>query len=88
MNPAIRTRGFANIERQFKGHGVPIMDCRIIEREAYRAIFAFGTTVRGLDPAEVRNLPAAFENAEIFADEVIALLDRAAAPANHTAEVA
>ena len=40
INPAIRTRGFASIEGQFRSHGVPIMECRIMEREAYRAMFA------------------------------------------------
>jgi chromosome partitioning protein len=88
MNPAIRTRGFASIEGQFRSHGVPIMECRIVEREAYRAMFAYGRTLRDLDPADARNLLAAIDNASAFANEVIAILDRTPAAAGRTAEVA
>jgi chromosome partitioning protein len=86
---AIRSRGFASIEGQFRHNGVPVMDCQIFEREAYRAMFAFGTTLRGLDAGDVRNIPAAIENAGTFADEVIAMLDRGTAPSGQqAAEVA
>jgi chromosome partitioning protein len=88
MNAAILTRSFVSIKAQFEHHNVPLMSCRIIEREAYRAIFAFGTTLRGLDPADVRNLPAAIQNAEAFADEVIAMLDNASTSAGQTVKVA
>jgi len=54
--------------------------CQIHEREAYRALFAFGGTLAGLDPTQVANLPAARLNAQMFAGEVIETL-KASAPA-------
>jgi chromosome partitioning protein len=53
---------------------VPIFETRIHEREAFRALFSFGGTLSGLDPKQVRNIPAAVENAQAFAAEVIDLL--------------
>ena len=60
---------------------------QIHEREAYRAVFAFGGTLDGLDPAQVANLPAARLNARVFAGEVIEML-KANAPAKQREEVA
>lgn len=73
---AIRTRTLASIEAEFAENGVPVFDVRINEREAYRAIFSFGGSLSDLDPAQVRNIPAAVENAQAFAGEVIAMLKR------------
>jgi chromosome partitioning protein len=75
---AIRTRTLASIEAEFAENGVPVFDVRINEREAYRAIFSFGGSLSDLDPAQVRNIPAAVENAQAFAGEVIAMLKRQA----------
>ena len=47
---------------------------QIHEREAYRAVFAFGGTLDDLDPSQVSNLPAARKNASQFAGEVILML--------------
>jgi chromosome partitioning protein len=47
---------------------------QIHEREAYRAIFAFGGTLADLEPSQVSNLPAARLNARTFAGEVIEML--------------
>jgi chromosome partitioning protein len=47
---------------------------QIHEREAYRAIFAFGGTLNDLDPSQVSNLPAARLNATTFTGEVIKML--------------
>jgi chromosome partitioning protein len=52
---------------------------QIHEREAYRAIFAFGGTLADLDPSQVSNLPAAKLNAMTFAGEVIEMLKAKAA---------
>lgn len=71
---AIRTRTLASIEEEFKENGVPVFNTRVHEREAYRALFSFGGTLSSLDPAQVRNIPAAVENARAFAAEVVALL--------------
>ena len=71
---AIRTRTLTSIEGELAENGVPVFDVRIHEREAFRAIFSFGGTLSGLDPKNVRNIPAAVENAQAFAAEVIRML--------------
>lgn len=71
---AIRTRTLASIEDELAANDVPVFNTRIHEREAFRAIFAFGGTLSGLDPKQVRNIPAAVANAQAFAGEVIEML--------------
>lgn len=71
---AIRPRTLQSIEAQFALNKIPMFDCQIHEREAYRALFAFGGTLQGLDPAQVTNIPAAVLNAKRFAQEVIETL--------------
>ena len=71
---AIRTRTLASIEEEFRENGIPVFKTRIHEREAYRALFSFGGTLSELDPAQVRNIPAAVDNARAFAAEVVKLL--------------
>ena len=73
---AIRTRTLASIEQEFADNGVPVLENRLTEREAYRAIFSFGGTLSGLDPTQVRNIPSAVANARAFAAEVIEWLKR------------
>lgn len=68
---AIRPRTLQSIESEFAENEVPMFGNQIHEREAYRALFAFGGTLNGLDPAQVANLPAARLNATAFAGEVI-----------------
>ncbi len=84
---AIRPRTLQSIEAEFLENKIPMFGCQIHEREAYRAMFGFGGTLAGLDPAQVANLPAAILNAKTFAGEVIEKL-RASAPAKKREEVA
>jgi chromosome partitioning protein len=84
---AIRPRTLQNIEAQFSQNKTPMFGVQIHEREAYRAVFAFGGTLADLDPAQVANLPAARLNARTFAGEVIEML-KANAPAKQREEVA
>ena len=71
---AIRPRTLQSIEAEFGKQEVPMFDVQIHEREAYRAIFAFGGSLSALDPAQVANLPAAVNNARLFAAEVLSKL--------------
>jgi chromosome partitioning protein len=71
---AIRPRTLQNLEAQFAANGTPMFGAQIHEREAYRAIFAFGGTLDDLDPSQVSNLPAARLNAKTFTGEVIEML--------------
>lgn len=68
---AIRPRTLQSIEAEFRGNDIPIFNTQIHERDAYRAIFAFGGNLYELDPAQVTNIPAAIHNASAFAVEVI-----------------
>jgi len=71
---AIRPRSLQNIEAQFADNKTPMFGSQIHERDAYKAIFAFGGTLADLDPSQVSNLPAAKLNAKSFAGEVIEML--------------
>jgi chromosome partitioning protein len=55
-----------------------MFDCQIHEREAYRALFAFGGTLVGLDTAQVSNVSAAVINAKKFTAEVLERLKASA----------
>jgi chromosome partitioning protein len=48
------------------------------ERDPYRAIFAFGGTLRGLDRKQVRGVDTAVADVEAFANELIRRLDEIA----------
>ena len=76
---AIRPRTLQSIETEFAQNSIPMFGSQIHEREAYRAIFAFGGTLADLDPSQVSNLPAAKLNARTFAGEVIETLKANAA---------
>jgi chromosome partitioning protein len=80
-NPAVRPRTLRSLEDDMAGQGVPMFHTAIHERDAYRALFAFGGTLYGLDPQLVRNLDAAIRNVRAFTAEVIAML----APAKEAA---
>jgi chromosome partitioning protein len=86
---AIRPRGLAAIEAEFKRAGVPVLATQIHEREAYRAIFSFGCTLSQLDDnlftaVQIDNARA---NARTFMTEIVSLLKQAEMPAR-AAEVA
>lgn len=76
---AIRPRTLTAIEEEMRQNGVPVLRTRLHEREAYRALFAFGGTLSKLDPKQVGNVKAAMANAQEFATEVIDFLRRAEA---------
>ncbi len=84
---AIRPRTLQSIEGEFAQNKIPMFGTQIHEREAYRALFAFGGTLAGLDPTQVANLPAAQKNASAFAGEVIETL-KASIPIKQREEVA
>ena len=74
VNAAIRSRGMAAAESQLTEHGIDVFETRIIEREAFKAIFSFNTTIDNLDPVQVSGMDKAKTNAKAFAREVIARL--------------
>jgi chromosome partitioning protein len=76
-NPAVKPRTLANIQEQFRAHGVPLFATQMHEREAYRAVFSFGGTVEGSPKGQVANIPKAVSNARAFANEVLQMLKAA-----------
>jgi chromosome partitioning protein len=74
VNAAIRSRGMAAAESQLAAHGVDVFETRIIEREAFKAMFSFNTTLDNLNPAQVSGMDKAKTNARAFAREVITRL--------------
>ena len=76
---AIRPRTLQAIEAEFAQGGVPTFKTSMNERDAFRAIFAFGGSLSSLDTSQVSNVSAAVANARAFAAEVISLLPRTSA---------
>lgn len=77
-NPRIRTRTLAHVQRIFEDAAVPVLRTELHEREAFRAVFSFRTTLDELPRDQVANLDRAIENAEQFAVEVVSLLGKQA----------
>jgi chromosome partitioning protein len=73
---AIRPRTLASIEAEFAANNVPVLKTRIHERDAYRALFSFGGSLSNLDPCQVRNIPAAQENAQSLTAEIVSVLQQ------------
>jgi len=71
VNAAIRSRGMAAAESQLMEHAIDVFETRIIEREAFKAIFSFNTTIDNLNPEHVSGVDKAKTNAREFAREVI-----------------
>lgn len=74
VNAAVKTRDFKDIHGQLTDVGVPILETKMVERAAFRALFSFGGTLHDLDSSQVSNIPAANANAARLVAEVIEML--------------
>lgn len=70
-NAAIPTRAERMILDELRAAAIPILKTHLHQRAAYPSMFAFRTTLAGLDPKLVNGLPAAIENADHLAGEVV-----------------
>jgi chromosome partitioning protein len=70
-SPAIAPKTQRHIEARFAELAVPILETRLHDREAFRAIFSFGGTLAGLKDKGVGGLAAAIRNANEFTAEVV-----------------
>lgn len=77
---AIRPRTLRHIEDEFERHDVTVLKTQLHERDAFKALFSFGGTLSGLDPAQVSGRKAAIANARAYSAEIIALLRRSSEP--------
>ena len=78
---ALQPRSLRSIKEQLEAHGVDVFATQLIEREAFRALFAYGGTLEALDRGSVSNVDTAIANARALTAEVIEKL-RAARNAN------
>lgn len=76
VNPAIKPRDLAHIERALAENRIPIFETRLYERAAFRSIFQVGMTLQELTPAVVSRPEIAVENALAVAQELIDRLAR------------
>jgi len=67
---AFVTRGLKHILGEFERHAVPVLRTQLMEREAFKALFAIGGSLYELTLDDVRNPEAAQENAQALAREV------------------
>ena len=74
VSPAIQPKTQRHIEDRFRELAVPVLETRLYDREAFRAIFSFGGSVAGLADKGVSNLKAAIANADAFAGEIVETL--------------
>ncbi|WP_375383395.1 AAA family ATPase [uncultured Sphingomonas sp.] len=77
--PALRSNNQRDIADQFTDAEIPVIPVMIYNREAYRAMFATGGTLRTISARGVGNMKSAIENAELYAEAVIERLRTARA---------
>ena len=68
---AVMSRDFRAITDQLKALGIPVFNTTLVQRAAFRAIFAQRLSLDELDPATVSGLEGARGNAAAFARDVI-----------------
>lgn len=71
---AIRGGSQKYIEQDFEAEGIRTFSTELIDREAFRAMTSIGGTVFQLKRSDVSGLPAAKENANAIANELIGFL--------------
>ena len=69
--PALRSNNQRDTAEQFTDADIPVMPVMIYNREAYRAMFATGGTLRTITTRGIGNIRAAAKNVEIYAEAVI-----------------
>lgn len=85
-NPAIMPKTQRHIEDRFDELGVPVLETRLYDREAFRAMFSFGGPLSSLADKGVSNLQTALNNAREYTAEIVERLRNGNQP--RTKEVA
>ena len=76
---AIRPRNLKHVVEQLREKGMELLPTALIEKEAFRALFAVGGGLGGLDENHVAGVPAARANAHAYVDAVLETLAERAA---------
>ena len=75
---ALRTRGLNAVVEQLHQHGIQLLPTGLIEKEAFRALFAVGGGFEKLAAEGVSGVPAVRQNADAYVQAVLDLLGKAA----------
>ncbi|WP_407965860.1 AAA family ATPase [Bartonella sp. C271] len=75
MTNTLNSREAQHIEKTLEKANIPVLPASLTERGAYSALFQIGGSLFNLSSSDVTNLKAAQENAMIFANAVIQILD-------------
>jgi chromosome partitioning protein len=78
---ALRTRSLKLVVDQLREHRMEMLPTALIEKEAFRALFAVGGGFEALEREGISGIPAAKANAKLYVEAVLELLGRAQAPA-------
>ena len=72
---AIRPRSLKRIVGQLRDHQIELLPTALLEKEAFRALFAVGGGFAGLEAEGVSGVAAARQNAEAYVGAVLEALD-------------
>lgn len=75
ISAAIETRSGKAIRKEITASELPLLNVGLVERAAYREIFAYGGDLADLPPDEVNGIEKALINAAKFTDSVISILE-------------
>lgn len=73
-NPALKPKTLLHIKNEFQSHNIHIFETNLHEREAYKAIFSFGGTLRHLDTSKSSNIEKAIININALTKEILIFL--------------
>ena len=79
---ALRPRSLKEVVEQLRGSGIEILDIPLIEKEAFRVLFAVGGGFDQLEASGVSGVASARANAEAYLGAILALLEIPTASSN------
>ena len=71
MPAAIMSRNFSDIKGQMEDNSIPVLKSRLVEREAFKTMFATGLTLHELTNEQVSGLEKAQEDAYYLVESVL-----------------
>ena len=78
--PALKPRSLKGVVEQLREHEIEILPSPLIEKEAFRDIFAHGGGLASLDDRGVYGVPAARQNTEAYVRSVIEVMNGPSGP--------
>src|SRR5439155_21846952 len=75
----LRPRSIRHVVEQLREHGVQILPVPLVEKEAFRDLFAHGGDLAALEERGVYGAPAALQNTRAYTGSIVELLQGASA---------